>query len=115
MAREAIVLQRRMRRDQVAGTDHLMRAKEAQVDDRRQYQRNPDPEGAFHFHPQKRKVERMWAVASTAKASAIGKGMRSEEHTYELQSLMRISYAVYGYTKERRAEEHAAEHQSILP
>src|SRR3546814_15112672 len=71
MAREAIVLPRRMRRDQVAGTDHLMRAKEAQADDRRPYQRNSDPEGAFHFHLPKRKVERLWAVASPSKASAI--------------------------------------------
>src|SRR3546814_8286069 len=29
----------------------------------------------------------------------IGKNLRSEEHTYELQSLMRISYAVYCWKK----------------
>src|SRR3546814_5784818 len=29
-------------------------------------------------------------------------GARSEEHTYELQSLMRISYAVFCLTKKRR-------------
>src|SRR3546814_3245653 len=30
-----------------------------------------------------------------ARLVAIGKAVRSEEHTYELQSLMRISYAVF--------------------
>src|SRR3546814_2573531 len=105
MAREAIVLQRRMRRDQVAGTDHLMRAKEAQADDRRQYQRNSDPEGAFHFHPQKRKVERMWAVAST----------RSEEHTSELQSLMRISYAVFCLKKNTKLHDIPYPNQQTKP
>src|SRR3546814_3376711 len=40
-----------------------------------------------------------------------GKGVRSEEHTSELQSLMRISYAVFCLKKKkdkvaRRAEEH---------
>lgn len=73
MACKAIVLQRRMRRDQVPGADHFMRAGEAEGDDRRHHQRNTDPEGTLHFHPQNRKVERMWAVASTAKASAIGR------------------------------------------
>ncbi len=73
VAREAIVLKRRMCGYQIAWTDHLMWAHKAQIDDRCQYQRNPDPEGALHFHPQNRKVERMWAVASTAKASAIGR------------------------------------------
>src|SRR3546814_3365165 len=32
---------------------------------------------------------------STARIVLIGKGSRSEEHTSELQSLMRISYAVF--------------------
>src|SRR3546814_6716434 len=32
----------------------------------------------------------------------IGKGMRSEEHTSELQSLMRISYAVFCLKQKKR-------------
>ena len=59
VACEAIVLQRRMRRNEVPGADHFMRAGEAEVDDRCQNQRNSNPDRALHFHPQKRKVERM--------------------------------------------------------
>lgn len=73
MAREAVALQRRMRRYQVAGTNHFVRTGEAESDDHRQQQRDADPDGALHFHPQNRKVERMWAEASTAKANAIGR------------------------------------------
>src|SRR3546814_1961508 len=37
-----------------------------------------------------------------AHASAVGRGyVRSEEHTSELQSLMRISYAVFCLTKKK--------------
>src|SRR3546814_10251450 len=36
-------------------------------------------------------------------ARAEGLGVRSEEHTSELQSLMRISYAVFCLTKNRRS------------
>src|SRR3546814_4278440 len=35
------------------------------------------------------------AVQAAANSGAIGDGKRSEEHTSELQSLMRISYAVF--------------------
>src|SRR3546814_9748370 len=35
------------------------------------------------------------AVAAPARAAGLGAGGRSEEHTSELQSLMRISYAVF--------------------
>src|SRR3546814_4183523 len=46
--------------------------------------------------------------------------VRSEEHTSELQSLMRISYAVFCLKKNRKAqsakrwEEHKAEHQTQM-
>src|SRR3546814_8130358 len=43
-----------------------------------------------------------------------GDGVRSEEHTYELQSLMRISYAVFCLQKktktERRNQQHKTNH-----
>src|SRR3546814_7047401 len=35
------------------------------------------------------------AAVNPGMAEGIGRGMRSEEHTSELQSLMRISYAVF--------------------
>lgn len=38
MACQAIALQLRMRRDQVAGADHLMRTREAEGDDQHQHQ-----------------------------------------------------------------------------
>src|SRR3546814_1984655 len=37
-----------------------------------------------------------------AAAGAIGKSVRSEEHTSELQSLMRISYAVFCLKKQKQ-------------
>src|SRR3546814_1378851 len=43
-----------------------------------------------------RDVQAMAAVAArTANVDRIGRSLRSEEHTSELQSLMRISYAVF--------------------
>src|SRR3546814_3151638 len=38
---------------------------------------------------------------------------RSEEHTSELQSLMRISYAVFCLKKKRKKEEHSNTHRNI--
>src|SRR3546814_7089353 len=40
--------------------------------------------------------------------------VRSEEHTSELQSLMRISYAVFCLKKKKRHEEHNTKLQSQL-
>src|SRR3546814_5844882 len=37
-----------------------------------------------------------------ARISTVGKDMRSEEHTSELQSLMRISYAVFCLKKKKK-------------
>src|SRR3546814_3275272 len=42
------------------------------------------------------------AVFSGAFGLAVGFGMRSEEHTSELQSLMRISYAVFCLKKKKK-------------
>src|SRR3546814_3482356 len=39
---------------------------------------------------------------SFAKASSNLNGVRSEEHTYELKSLMRISYAVFCLKKKKK-------------
>src|SRR3546814_2597515 len=48
----------------------------------------------------------MWEIAGDSSPSPLGEGLgwgpsalRSEEHTSELQSLMRISYAVFGLKK----------------
>src|SRR3546814_1596978 len=43
-----------------------------------------------------------------------GRKARSEEHTSELQSLMRISYAVFCLKKKPKTEEHTYELQSII-
>src|SRR3546814_9187894 len=46
----------------------------------------------------------IWVVNATAGFDALGR--RSEEHTSELQSLMRISYAVFCMQKKNRAMRH---------
>src|SRR3546814_8074160 len=43
-----------------------------------------------------------WASALAEQTAAQGTGTRSEEHTSELQSLMRISYAVFCLKKQNR-------------
>src|SRR3546814_5713917 len=50
---------------------------------------------------------RRWPITSTSKAFAgeDRRAMRSEEHTSELQSLMRISYAVFCLKKKKRKQE----------
>src|SRR3546814_1566052 len=42
------------------------------------------------------------AIRAARVAAPIGAGRRSEEHTSELQSLMRISYAVFCLKKKRK-------------
>src|SRR3546814_10754168 len=42
--------------------------------------------------------------------SLVDLGQRSEEHTSELQSLMRISYAVFCLKKKNKQSEHQAQH-----
>src|SRR3546814_5877699 len=37
----------------------------------------------------------LWLIGSATSLAAIGLALRSEEHTSELQSLMRLSYAVF--------------------
>src|SRR3546814_1371589 len=49
------------------------------------------------FHPTAARE----GVAAAADAKAILALLRSEEHTSELQSQMRISYAVFGLTKQK--------------
>src|SRR3546814_6405334 len=49
-------------------------------------------------------TERLSKAASTANISVpLAPGIRSEEHTSELQSLMRISYAVFCLTNKQKA------------
>src|SRR3546814_7641871 len=49
--------------------------------------------------------QRISSLAS-AWADSIGRSVRSEEHTSELQSLMRISYAVFCLQKKKRQTTH---------
>src|SRR3546814_3166436 len=56
-------------------------------------------------------------IAGVKRAGA-GRVQRSEEHTSELQSLMRISYAVFCLKKKKnrstsKSEEHTYEHQEL--
>src|SRR3546814_9459736 len=44
------------------------------------------------------------SVCRLASVPTIGEGYRSEEHTSELQSLMRISYAVFCLKKKKSTE-----------
>src|SRR3546814_1905396 len=44
-------------------------------------------------------------------ASCHGSGRRSEEHTSELQSLMRISYAVFCLKKKKNETKHTLEYR----
>src|SRR3546814_8149970 len=48
-------------------------------------------------------VLRGWLARSMAPLQAIANSRRSEEHTSELQSLMRISYAVFCLKKKKKA------------
>src|SRR3546814_3351193 len=57
--------------------------------------------------PQRHDLFRHQGVASRHRGRAadlvpVGEGVRSEEHTSELQSLMRISYAVFCLKKKRK-------------
>src|SRR3546814_2663298 len=47
-------------------------------------------------------IHLLFEASSQAETSG-GRNWRSEEHTYELQSLMRISYAVFCLTKKNDA------------
>src|SRR3546814_5460153 len=47
-------------------------------------------------------VTEMLQPGANALGVMLGNGMRSEEHTSELQSLMRISYAVFCLKKKRK-------------
>lgn len=73
MAGKAIALQFGMGRDQVSGTDHFMGPGEAEVNNPSEQQSQSNPDRTLHFHPQNRNVERICAVAKTAKAIAIGR------------------------------------------
>src|SRR3546814_9634901 len=64
-------------------------------------QRLGDRVGAAHFASQHDLVGRGQRFAGDAR-ERIGGQIRSEEHTSELQSLMRISYAVFCLKKKKR-------------
>src|SRR3546814_7586721 len=49
---------------------------------------------------------RMHSVVRRKRSSEISSAKRSEEHTSELQSLMRISYAVFCLKKKNRKRQH---------
>src|SRR3546814_10635725 len=51
-------------------------------------------------------IERAHIELRLAVAAAVGAAIRSEEHTSELQSLMRISYAVFCLKKKKQELKH---------
>src|SRR3546814_2904842 len=53
-----------------------------------------------------RNRERRGASANVVRGSLGGRSSRSEEHTSELQSLMRISYAVFCLKKKKETKHH---------
>src|SRR3546814_6486606 len=56
------------------------------------------PDGSAEIHQQ------IFVARDNQRAIVLGKGGRSEEHTSELQSLMRISYAVFCLKKKKQTE-----------
>src|SRR3546814_10302386 len=64
------------------------------------------PAGAAILYPAN-SLHRVAAVASGRRDVAVGWLQRSEEHTSELQSLMRISYAVFCLKKKNKTNTHA--------
>src|SRR3546814_8142370 len=51
---------------------------------------------------------------SPASASSLSRSHRSEEHTSELQSLMRISYAVFCLKKQKHTQQDTPQHHTNL-
>src|SRR3546814_4761239 len=66
--------------------------------------------GAGHFRPDVAEARRLLAGRDRrrvdARARGRDQGVRSEEHTSELQSLMRISYAVFCLDKKTIIQQH---------
>src|SRR3546814_10278530 len=91
-------IERALLEEQPAGRPHHMRDRE--IDDRQ-------PDGSEHHH--RREFEPFDRPAQNQRegvADAAGKiGARSEEQTSELQSLMRISYAVFCLKKKKKKDE----------
>src|SRR3546814_7686053 len=54
-----------------------------------------------------------WLDAQIAGREFIAGDTRSEEHTSELQSLMRISYAVFCFKKKRKVDKHYINNKHI--
>src|SRR3546814_2167554 len=67
-----------------------------------------DAEGAAGFQHRIDLLERLDGVVAAAKAPVVdvAECQRSEEHTSELQSLMRISYAVFCLNKKKNYTPH---------
>src|SRR3546814_7932016 len=63
---------------------------------------DPRPEISGHFHPKFRLSVRGRHVSRRCFVESRTKLIRSEEHTSELQSLMRISYAVFCLKKKNK-------------
>src|SRR3546814_5636228 len=76
----------------------------------------------FSCSPHHLNLRSCWSLATSRQAwhpvSRSRVGRRSEEHTSELQSLMRISYAVFCLKKKNKTEKHQKSthhHQQTKP
>src|SRR3546814_8403575 len=68
-----------------------------------------------HRHPGRRYGDfRNQADARTAAEAEFFGIERSEEHTSELQSLMRNSHAILSFIKNTRSKEHTSENQALI-
>src|SRR3546814_6484491 len=63
-----------------------------------------DCAGAGISGPLRRRIQRAWRSSLSRPGDGSGRAARSEEHTSELQSLMRISYAVFCLKKKKKKQ-----------
>src|SRR3546814_8520067 len=86
-------------RDLMKGLGDLARLPEKAAEIHAYLDANPQAEGESDGKYLARKVE---AIKSILEVRADGIGVRSDEHTSELQSLMRNSYAVFCLKKKKK-------------
>src|SRR3546814_5853366 len=96
------LLRRRCQRQRLGGFETALRAQKISGLDERVANRI-EPGHCLHARERLQRIVRKIAARNPVPGdSGQGRGPRSEEHTSELQSLMRISYAVFGLKKKTK-------------